>query len=193
MIKVFIQISLQKNLPLRQSSPEKANTEFLTNPAGKKSEDKATIDNCEPKKIVDLNTRQMRSLESHRPDDYSKTACSNEVVVCGNSGKKDIITKHLLCNCGHASRNKRDLDQHILEQGEDIDNVSEEEKMGFMVKAVVDGNNQIINTTVDKITKEKNIPGDIVVENESKENAVTNKSLANGTSDTAQEATNLNN
>ena len=181
------------NIPLRQSSPEKANAEYPTNPAETKSKEKVTIGNCEPKQNFDLNARKMRSLESHRPDDYSTTACSNEKVVCGNSGKKDIITKELLCNCGHASRNKRDLDQHILEQSEDSDKVSEEEEMGFMVKAVVDGNNQIINTTIDKITKEKNIPGDIVVENESKENSVTNKSLANGTSDTFQEATNLNN
>ena len=113
------------------------------------------------------------------------------MVVCGNSGKKDIITKHLLCNCGYASRNKRDLDQHILEQSEDIDNVSEEEKMGFNVKAVVDENNQIINASINEIAKQKNIPGDIVVENESKENAVTRKSLANETYNTPQEATNL--
>ena len=181
------------NLPLRQSSPEKANAEFPTNPAEKKSEEKATIGNCEPKKIVDLNTRQMRSLESHRPDDYSKTACSNEVVVCGNSGKKDIITKHLLCNCGHASRNKRDLDQHIMEQSEDIDNVSEEEEMGFNVKAVVDEDNQIINASINEIAKQKDIPGDIVVENETMENAVTRKALANETYNTPQEANNLDN
>ena len=181
------------NLPLQQPSPEKVDTGILMNPLETKSEEKSTVGICDSKNIFDPNTRKMRSLESHRPDDYSKTACSNEEVVCGNSGKKDIITKQLLCNCGHASRNKRDLDQHILKQNKYIDKGSGEEEMGVMVKAVADENNQIINTTIDEITKQKNIPGDIVVENESKENAETHKLLANETYDKFQEATNLDN